>query len=229
MVYGAWAIFGMYPEIFAFSISHPFIIGLFAFLFIVIPIIGTFWPKYVSFLLCMRYYAGTWGYSIWLFKDDAKLKVDENVVKTSKSVESQLEFLYDKKTVKAMLSRLIGFRLLHLPTKVVNQIYDKATSGQKGYYWMDGEFFCGETIGWNFGDLHLHQEPLLESLQKRCQWESGEVRVIMVESPQMHNGKLEYRIHDAKDGLIDKGHFFIKDLKDKMPWPEGAAALQPYR
>ena len=63
MVYGAWAIFGMYPEIAAFSISHPFIVGLFAFLFIVIPFIGTFWPKYISFLLCMCYYAGTWGYS----------------------------------------------------------------------------------------------------------------------------------------------------------------------
>ena len=159
-----------------------------------------------------------------MFKDDAKLKVDENVVKTSKSVESQLEVLYDKKTVKAMLSRLIGFRMLHLPSKVINQIYDTATDGQKGYYWSEGEFFCGEALGWNFGDLHLHHEPLLEALQKRCQWESGEVRVIMVESPQFHNGKLEYRIHDAKDGIIDEGHFFIKDLKDKMPWPELATA-----
>jgi len=219
MVYGAWAIFGMHPDIFAFSVTHPLLIGLFGFLFIIVPLVGTFWPKHVSFLMCMRYYAGTWGYGIWLFKDGAKEKVDKHVVKTSKSVESQLEMIYDKRTVKAMLSRLIGFRLMHLPTKVINQVYDKATDGKKGYYWMDGEFFCGEVLGWNFGDLHLHDKPFLDALQKRVQWESGEVRVIMVESPQLHNGRLVYRIYDAKDGMIDTGEFFIKDLKDKMPWP----------
>lgn len=57
-----------------------------------------------------------------------------------------------------------------------------------------------------------------------CPLEAGEVRVIMVESPQFHNGRLAYRIHDAKDGIIDTGEFFIKDLKDEMPWPELKAA-----
>lgn len=219
MVYGAWAIFGQNTGISPFAVTHPLLIGMFVLLFVIVPLIGTFFPKYVSFLMSMRYYAGTWGYSIWLFADGAKEKVDQNVTKTAPSVEAQLAMLYDDATVKGTLSRLMGFRLLHLPTLAVHQLYDTATDGKQGYYWVEGEFFCGEVLGFNFGDLHLHHEPFLDALQKRCQWESGEVRVIMVESPRLHNGEMEYRIHDAKDGLIDSGSVYIKDLKDKHPWP----------
>jgi len=218
MVLGGFAIFGMFPEVIPFSITNPLIIGLFVFLFLVLPILGNLYPKYISFLLSMRYYAGTWAYSIWLFKDDAKLKVDKHVVKTSPSVERQLAVLYDEKTYQSMLSRLIGFRMLHTPSRLINRLYDKATDGKKGYYWMDGEFFCGEAIGWNFGDGHLHQEHLLTALQKRCNWESGEVRVFMAESPQLHTGKINWRIHDAKDGLIEEGHAYLKELKKETAW-----------
>ena len=220
MVYGAWAIFMMHPSISPFSISNPYLIGLFALLFLIVPLVGTFWPKYVSFLMCMRYYAGTWAINMWLFKGDAKLKVDEHVVKTSKSVESQLEMIYDKKTVKEMLSRLMGLRLMHIPSGALHDTYDIATDGQKGYYWMDGEFFGGEVLGWSFGDGHLHDHKLLKSLQKRCNWESGEVRIISVESPQMHNGRQHWQIYDAKDGLIKEGYSFVKDYVGEPTWPE---------
>ena len=65
----------------------------------------------------------------------------------------------------------------------------------------------------------MHDERLLASLQKRCNFESGEVRVIMVESPQLHNGRLHWRIFDAKDGFMEEGASYIKDLKEKMPYP----------
>ena len=64
----------------------------------------------------------------------------------------------------------------------------------------------------------LHQEHLLTALQKRCNWESGEVRVFMAESPQLHTGKINWRIHDAKDGLIEEGHVYLKELKKETPW-----------
>ena len=35
------------------------------------PLYGNFVPSRVSFLLAMRYYAGNWAYSIWLFRGDA--------------------------------------------------------------------------------------------------------------------------------------------------------------
>jgi len=134
MVFGGWLLFGFNPELSPTAVSHPLLIGVLVVTCFILPIIGNFFPKYVSFLMSMRYYAGTWPYSVWFIK---------------KGVD----------------------------------------------------------------------ERLIASLQKRCNFESGEVRVIMVESPQLHNGRLHWRIHDAKDGFMEEGATYIKDLKEKMPYP----------
>ena len=168
----------------------------------------------------MRYYAGTWPYSVWLFKGNTKLeKLDANIRKTSPDVRKQLGLFYDETTSDAILSRMISFRMMHLPGRALQDILPKAVDNIDDYQWTEGEFIAGEVIGWNFGDGHLHQEKLLTSVQKRCNFESGELRVIMVESPQLHNGRLHWRIHDAKDGLMEEGYAYVKDLKQKMPWP----------
>jgi hypothetical protein len=219
MVYGGWLLFGMHPEI-GISPGNWMIALLFSVLFVILPIVGNFFPKYVSFLLSMRYYAGTWAYSIYLFKGDAKTKkLDPNITKTSPDLKKQLNFYYDQKTTDSILSRIIAFRLMHLPSRALHDLLPKAVDKLDDYYWIDGEFLIGEVIGWNFGDGHLHHEPVLKSMQERCHFESGELRTIMVESPQLHNGRMHWRINDAKDGLIEEGYTYIRDLKDKMPWP----------
>jgi hypothetical protein len=147
-------------------------------------------------------------------------KLEPNIVKTSKDLRKQLSFFYDEKTSNSILSRGISFRLMHLPSRALHDLLPKAVDNIDEYYWNDGEFLTGEVLGWNFGDGHLHHEQLLESVQKRCNFEDGELRVIMVESPQLHNGRMHWRIHDAKTGLMEEGYTYIKDLKDKMPWPE---------
>lgn len=221
MVYGGWLLFGFHPEFSPLVVAHPMLIGLFILCFLVFPLIGNFFPRHISFLLSMRYYAGTWPFSIWLFKEGSKLKkLDPNIKKTSPDLRKQLHLFYDKKTTDAVLSRVIAFRLMHLPSRTLHDLLPKAVPNLNDYYWMDGEFLAGEVLGWNFGDGHLHHEPTLHSIQKRCNFESGELRVIMVESPQLHNGKMHWRIHDAKDGLMEEGYTYIRDLKEKMPWPD---------
>lgn len=220
MVYGGWVLFGLYPQYSVFDVSSPILIVTFVFLFLVLTIVGHLFPKYVSFLLSMRYYAGTWAYSVWLFKEGSKQKIEQNIVKTSPDLRVQLGFLYDDIAVQAILSRTIAFRMMHLPSRALHPLLPKAVDNIDEYYWIDGEFLAGEVIGWNFGDGHLHDERLLESIQDRCHFESGELRVIMVESPQLHNGRMEWRIHDAKDGLIEKGFTTISEVKENMPWPE---------
>lgn len=42
----------------------------------------------------------------------------------------------------------------------------------------------------------------------------------MVESPQLHKGRLHWRIHDVKEGLREEAYAFVKELKQKMLWPE---------
>jgi len=219
MVYGSWVLFYANPNNMPFTIEQPLISLLFTVLLLVLPLLGNFFPRYVSFLLSMRYYAGTWPYNLWLFKKGTKLeKLEPNIVKTSPDLRKQVAPFYDEVTTKGILSRVIGFRLMHLPGRLLNQLLPKAVSNIDDYYWQDGEIIAAEVGGWNFGDGHLSSETLLKSVQKRCAFESGELRVIMVESPQLHNGKLHWRIYDAKDGLLEEGYGKIRELKELKPW-----------
>lgn len=221
MVYGGWVLYGMQPEISPLGVENPLLIALFLLCFLMLPLIGNFFPKYVSFLLSMRYYAGTWAYSVWLFKKGSKVeKLEPNIVKTSPDARKQLAYLYDEETVEATIAKIIPFRFMHLPGRALHDLVPKAVENIEEYDWFDGEFIAGEVVGWNFGDGHLHHEPVLHSIQKRCGFEAGELRVIMVESPRLHNGQLHWRIHDAKEGLLEDGDSYIRDLKLKMPWPD---------
>ena len=221
MVYGGWLLFGFNPDLVPADVHNPWLLGMLFVSIGLLPLLGNFFPKYVSFLLSMRYYAGTWPFSVWLFREGTKLsKLEPNVIKTSPDARKQLRFFYEEKTCHSILSRMISFRLMHLPSRTLHHLLPKTVENLNDYYWIDGELIAGEVIGWNFGDGHLHQEQLLSSIQQRCNFESGELRVIMVESPQLHNGRMHWRIHDAKEGLMEEGYSYIKDMKEKMPWPE---------
>jgi hypothetical protein len=218
MVFGAWVLFYGHPEFNPLEITSPILLLVLAISIFILPILGNLFPRYISFLLSMRYYAGTWAYSAWLFKGEAKEKIEKKIPKTSKDVLDQLCDLYDKDTSEGILSINLGFRLMHLPGRLLNELVPKAVNNIDDYRWIDGEALAGEVIGWNFGDGHLHHETLLKSIQKRCDYDSGELRVIMVESPRFHTQAMAYRIYDSKDGLIEEGLGNTKALMDKQPW-----------
>tara|TARA_B110000503_G_C7157409_1_gene417948 strand:+ start:322 stop:1986 length:1665 start_codon:yes stop_codon:yes gene_type:complete len=218
MVYGAWMLFYGNPAFNPLDISSPILIAVLSLSLFIFPILGNLFPKYISFLLSMRYYAGTWAYSVWLFKGDAKDVIEEKIPKTSKDVLVQMEKLYETDFAEGIISMILGFRLMHLPGRLINQLVPKAIDSIHDYRWIDGEALAGEVVGWNFGDGHLHNETLLNSIQKRCNYKSEQLRVIMVESPQFHTQNLEYRIYDAHDGLIEKGTGNTRALKDIQPW-----------
>jgi hypothetical protein len=216
MVYGGFVLFQMHPEYAVSAINNPVLIGLFFIVYGCLPVIGNLYPKYVSFLMSMRYYAGTWAYSVWLFKGNALDRIDANITKSAPALFKQLRYFYDAPTAAQILSRVIGFRLMHLPGRALIDLVPAAVDHIEEYIWMDGEFMAGELLGWNFGDGHLHGENLLESVQRRCGFASGELRVIMVESPELHTQKMNWRIYDAKDGLRKQGVATIDALKAKM-------------
>jgi hypothetical protein len=206
----------MHPEYAVSAVTNPFLIGLFLIVYGCLPVIGNLYPKYISFLMSMRYYAGTWAYSIWLFKGNALDKIDANITKSAPALFKQLRYFYDAQTSEQILSRVIGFRLMHLPGRALMDLVPAAVDNLDDYTWMDGEFMAGELVGWNFGDGHLHSEHLLESVQQRCGYEPGELRVIFVESPQLHTQKMSWRIYDAHDGLCSAGIVTIDELNAKM-------------
>ena len=74
------------------------------------------------------------------------------------------------------------------------------------------------TIGWNFGDGHLHNEQLLDAIQQKCGYEPGELRVIFVESQPLGTPRMHWRIHDAATGLLDQGHLSVVALSHRQSW-----------
>jgi hypothetical protein len=231
MVYGGFALFGGHASVSPFSIQSPILIGLLLLALLVIPLLGNLFPAWISFLLGMRFYAGNWKYSVWLFRDDAEMKIADHVTTTSPVLPKQLGLLYDPPTVEAVLSRVISFRLMHVHGRVLHDLLPLAVDNMERYTWRDGELICGVVVGWNFGCGHLHNEYLLRALQRRCQWESGQVRVIFVDPQPIFRPHLDWRIVDAKDGLIVAGRTRVDDLIDRQPYPTapiiGTAIMAP--
>ncbi len=220
MVFGAFVLFGMHGEVAMMSVSAlPLVIVLEVSLLFV-PIWGNFFPEQVSFLNSMRYYAGNWAYSVWLFKGDSDERLDEQITKAASTVNKQLGMFYDEETSFVLTSKVTAFRMMHLHGRALQQLIPLAVDDVEDYRWRDGELVAGLVLGWNFGDGHLHDEQLLSAIQKRCDYEAGELRCIFVESQPMLRPIMEYRIVDAKDGELTSGIVKIDDLMALQPYPQ---------
>ena len=187
---------------------------------LMVPLLGNLFPAWISFLLGMRFYAGNWAYSVWLFRDDAEQKIADHVTTSSAIPMQQLCLLYEPQTIEMIMNRVISFRMMHLHGRVLHDVLPVAVDEIDRYTWRDGELVCGITVGWNFGDGHLHNEHLLRALQRRCEWDSGELRVIFVDPQPIFRPHLNWRVWDAKDGLRDSGRVSVKDLTERQPYPQ---------
>jgi hypothetical protein len=184
---------------------------------VAIPLFGNLFPSRVSFLMAMRYYAGNWPFSVWLFKGESHRKLDQ-VKKAATWVPDQLTRFYDRPTALAVASRIVGWRLLHLQGRALADLVPQAVDRFEDYTWVDGEVVCGMVLGYNFGDGHLHDEELLRAIQERCGFEDGELRVIMIEAQPVGRSTCHYRIHDASIGKLADGLVDVHELRRRQPW-----------
>ena len=148
--------------------------------------LGNFRPDLVSFLPAMRYYAGNWATSQWLFRKDsgAEEKLDRAITKPAPIVVEQLTKLYDRETAEFLLNKGLAFRSMHSHGRALNGLLPRAAVDDvEAYHVREGELISGVVNGWNFGDGHLHDQQLLEAVQERCSFEPGELRVIVRSSP----------------------------------------------
>jgi hypothetical protein len=217
MVYGAFFLFWKHADASLLAMPLPMAVFL-AVMLVIVPLLGNLVPSWISFLLAMRYYAGNWACSVWLFKGESYRKLDR-LKKSSAWPRDQLERIYDRRTAVGILSRVMGFRLMHLHGRALPLLLPKAVDRAEDYEWVDGELIAGLVLGWNFGDGHLHDEQLLSAIQKQCAFEDGELRCIFVESQPLGRSTMHYRIADAKTGLLDQGDVDVRDLLTRPPWP----------
>ncbi len=219
VVYGAFYLFWFNADVSLTTLPLPLAIFL-AVMLIALPLIGNIWPRAISFLISMRYYAGNWATSVWLFKKGSHKKL-EKLTASARWVPDQLRLFYSESDTIAILSKVMAFRLMHLHGRGFAALMPSAVANFNDYEYAEGEVVAGQVLGYNFGDGHLHDEKLAAAVQAQCGFEPGEVRCIFIESEPLFEAKLAYRIHDLATGNIERGHIDAAPLRARQPWVTG--------
>lgn len=225
MVYGGFFLFGNFGAVSPLVLATaPLLLAFLVVMLAVIPLYGNVVPAHVSFLMSMRYYAGNWAYSVWLFRKGCERKLDA-LEKAVPLLRDQLSrILDDEDVVEMAIAMQPSFRLMHLHGRVLHEILPKAVDDIDDYEWMDGEMVAGLSVGWNFGDGHLHDLQLIDAIKHQCGFEEGELRIILVESQPLGGSSHAWKIVDAATGVLARGETAIADIVDLQPWPTGPHA-----
>jgi hypothetical protein len=184
---------------------------------------GNLLPRKVSFLPGMRYYAGNWDTTLWCVKPSAEAKIADGIVAISSMPAAQLEKFYGSKEA-AQIPMYMGyaFRAFNTHGRALFTLAHRAMAGENedDYVLTDGERITSTAIGWNFGDGHFSNEQLVAALHKRCHFEPGEVRVVMLDAQPIHRQTQQYRLVDAATGEFERGYVQVADMVTRQPWAD---------
>jgi Transmembrane protein of unknown function (DUF3556) len=220
MIFGLFFLFGHYGDVPWSSLDDPLLLVILAALCVGLPVLGNFRPDLVSFLPSMRYYAGNWATSQWLFLKDtaAEDKLDREIVKSAPIVTRQLEDFYEQDMIDVLVYKGLAFRSMHSHGRALNALTAQAVDDVEAYDVREGELVAGVVLGYNFGDGHFHDHRLLAAVQERCRFAPGELRVVTLESQPAHVQRQRYRIWDAADGLVEEGWVDVREMVARQPW-----------
>ena len=186
-------------------------------------VIGNLFPRKVSFLPGMRYYAGNWDTSLWCVKPSADAKIAAGIVAIASMPAAQMEKFYGSRETAEMYQYMgYAFRSFNTHGRAMFTLAHRLMAGhdEAEYVLTDGERICSTAIGWNFGDGHMHNEQLIAALQKRCRFEPGEVRVLLLDAQPIHKQRQEYRLVDAATGEFERGYIMVADMVTRQPWDD---------
>lgn len=222
-IFSLFYLFGHYAGVRATGLHSPLLFLILLTALAAVPIAGNLLPKQFSFLPAMRYYAGNWATSAWCLREGVEDRIEQRITKPAGLVPKQLARLYDSDTAELMIDKLMAWRSMHTHGRALNGLVPRALppgADEADYRLRDGEIIAGPLIGWNFGEGHLHNEQLLAAVQRRCGFDDGDLRVIVLESQPIHSPRQEYRILDAKAGLIEAGYVEVDAMLARQPWPQ---------
>ncbi len=223
MIFGVLFLFGHYGDVPFSTIDDPLLLAILAVICVGLPVLGNFRPDLVSFLPAMRYYAGNWATSQWLFRKqgNAEAKLDREMTKPAAIVTEQLSKFYDPELIDVLVYKGLAFRSMHSHGRALNGLVQRAVDDVEGYEVREGELVAGVVLGYNFGDGHFHDQQLLAAIQEHCHFEPGEVRIVVLESQAAHVQRQRYRIFDAATGLVEEGWVNVADMAERQPWLDG--------
>jgi hypothetical protein len=217
MIFSTLFLFGVHGGIGPAQLESPWAIALLAGVAAVV-VLGNLFPDRFSFLLSMRYYAGNWATSYWLFGPGAVDRFDRDIKKVAPAVRKQLATLYSEAEAGLVLDVGQAWRSMHHHGRALNALLPRAVDDLAAYDIQEGEIVAGVVLGWNFGEGHLHDEQLLAAVQERCGFAESELRVVMLESQPIHRQSQRYRIVDAATGLVESGSVAVADMVRSQPW-----------
>ena len=231
MIFGLFFLFGHYADVPWSTLDDPLLVAILALICVGLPVLGNFRPDLVSFLPSMRYYAGNWATSQWLFRRDsgAEDKLDQKIVKSAPIVTRQLENFYGQDMIDVLVYKGLAFRSMHSHGRALNALSARAVEDIEDYDVREGELVAGVVLGYNFGDGHFHDHRLLAAVQERCHFAPGELRVVTLESQPAHVQRQRYRIWDAADGLVEEGWVDVAEMVRRQPWLVGDEPLPVHR
>ena len=224
MMFSVVALFIGHADVRLSDMTSPLPILLAAFL-VGIVIIGNLFPRKVSFLPGMRYYAGNWDTGLWCIKPSAAEKIQKHVVSIASMPQAQMQkFFGSPETAEMYMYMGYAFRGFNSHGRAMFSLAHRAMAGydESDYVLTDGERICSTAVGWNFGDGHMHNEQLIDALQRRCQFEPGEVRVVLIDAQPIHRQRQDYRLVDAATGEFERGYVRVADLVNRQPWDDTA-------
>ncbi|MBW0020147.1 MAG: DUF3556 domain-containing protein [Mycobacterium sp.] len=223
MIFGVLWLFVAHANLGWASVTNPLPLAI---LFAVIAgtvVVGNLYPRKVSFLPGMRYYAGNWDTTLWCVKPS----VDEKFRTGSRALgpmqHLQLERLYKSKEATLVPIHLAyAFRGMNTHGRALFTLAHRAMAGydEDDYNLCEGEVLCAMVLGWNFGDGHLHNECLIEALQQRCRFEPGDVRVVILDAQPIQKQTQEYRLVDAATGEFERGYVDVDVMVTNQPWAD---------
>jgi hypothetical protein len=188
-----------------------------------IVILGNLFPRKISFLPGMRYYAGNWDTTQWCMKPSADAKIAAGLVAIASMPQSQVEKFYGSaEQALVMLHSGYAFRAMNTHGRALFTLVHRAMAdgNEDDYVVTEGERLCSTAIGWNFGDGHMHNEQLIAAMQERCHFEPGEVRVVLLDAQPIHKQTQEYRLVDAATGEFERGVMRVADMVTRQPWAD---------
>jgi hypothetical protein len=222
MMFSVIALFVGHASVGLSDLTTPLPVVLFAVLATTVAI-GNLFPRKVSFLPGMRYYAGNWDTSWWCVKPSANEKIERGLVAIASMPASQLERFYgSQEQAMIYLYKGYAFRGFNSHGKALLTLVHKALAGrnEEDYVITEGERLCSTAVGWNFGDGHMHNEQLINAMQERCNFEPGEVRVILLDAQPIHQQRQRYRLVDAATGEFERGYVDVADMVTGQPWTD---------
>lgn len=237
-IYSGLLLFGAHADVRFWSMDSPVLVAAIVGVLLIGPVWGSLRPDKISFLPAMRYYAGNWAASVWLFRPGTMEKLNQ-IEKAAPLHRVQLEGQIEPGTYDLTMARGQAFRAMHLHGRALVTLLPKtfedlaatdpevAAKGPDAFEMIDGEMVAGLVLGWNFGDGHLHHEQLLGAIQAQCGFEPGELRCLFLESQPIQHQRMHWRVADAATGARADGWVQIHDLLDLQPWGEPTPVPSP--